>query len=94
MSLSKGEPVEGRARLPYIGRMAHERIVRDPAVMMGKPTVRGTRITVEQILRKLGAGVPVAEILAAHPRLTPADIQAAQAFAADFLADEEVLLDA
>ena len=74
--------------------MAHERIVRDPAVMMGKPTVRGTRITVEHILRKLGAGLPVAEILAAHPRLAPEDIQAAQAFAADFLADEVVLLDA
>jgi uncharacterized protein (DUF433 family) len=59
--------------------MAHERIVRDPEIMMGKPTIRGTRIAVELILRKLGAGVPIAEVLAAHPRLVREDILAAQA---------------
>ena len=71
--------------------MAHERIIRDPEIMMGKPTIRGTRITVELILRKLGEGVPVDEILEAHPRLTRDDILAAQAFAADYMADDEIL---
>lgn len=72
--------------------MKHERIVRDPEIMVGKPTIRGTRITVESILSKLGAGMPVDEILAAHPRLTHEDILAAQAFAADYLADDEILI--
>lgn len=71
--------------------MAHERIVRDPEIMMAKPTIRGTRITVELILRKLGAGIPVEEVLVAHPRLTHEDILAAQAFAADYMADDEIL---
>jgi len=43
------------------------------------------------VLRKLGAGVPVGEVLAEHPRLTLQDIQAAQTFAADYLADEELV---
>jgi uncharacterized protein (DUF433 family) len=55
----------------------HDRIALDPAVMLGKPVIRGTRITVVQILRELGAGMTVEEILAAHPRLTAEDIRAA-----------------
>jgi uncharacterized protein (DUF433 family) len=70
--------------------MAHERIEINPQIMGGKPVIRGTRVPVELVLRKLGAGMDVAAIIANHPRLTPADIQAAQAFAADYLADEEV----
>jgi uncharacterized protein (DUF433 family) len=70
----------------------HERIVMDPRVMAGKPTVKGTRITVEMILRKLGAGMTVEEILQDHPHLIRDDVQAAQAFAADYLADEAVVL--
>jgi uncharacterized protein (DUF433 family) len=50
--------------------------------MDGKPVVRGTRIPVELILRKLGAGILPEAILADHPRLTHEDINAAQAFAA------------
>jgi len=45
-------------------------IVSDPNVMMGKPVVRGTRITVESILEKLGAGETIEQLLEAHPRLT------------------------
>lgn len=71
--------------------MAHERIVIDPRIMGGKPVVRGTRVPVEIILRKLGAGISPETILSDHPRLTADDIKAAQAFAADYLADEEVL---
>jgi uncharacterized protein (DUF433 family) len=71
--------------------MTHDRIVMNPEVMGGKPTIRGTRIPVETILRKLGAGMAVDEILADHPRLTAEDIRAAQAFAADYIADEELV---
>ncbi len=51
-----------------------------PAVMMGKPVVRGTRITVEVILEKLAAGETIEQLLDAHPRLTREGIQAALAF--------------
>jgi uncharacterized protein (DUF433 family) len=71
--------------------MAHERIEINPDIMDGKPVVRGTRVPVELILRKLGAGLPPDAILADHPRLTRDDILAAQAFAADYLADEDVV---
>ncbi len=60
--------------------------------MLGKPVIRGTRVTVEQILREQGAGMAVEDTLAAHPRLTPDDIRAAQAFAAEWLAEETVAL--
>jgi len=60
-------------------------IVSDPDVMMGKPVVRGTRITVELILDKLAAGETVEQILQAHPRLTREGVQAALAYAADTL---------
>jgi uncharacterized protein (DUF433 family) len=52
-------------------------IVSDPAVMMGKPVVRGTRITVELILEKLAAGETIEQLLEAHPRLTREGIIAA-----------------
>jgi len=57
-------------------------IVTDPAVMMGKPVVAGTRITVELILEKLAAGESMEQLLEAHPRLTRPAILAALAFAA------------
>lgn len=71
--------------------MAHNRIEINPDIMGGKPVIRGTRVPVELILRKLGAGMALADILADHPRLTVDDIRAAQAFAADYLADEEIV---
>lgn len=57
----------------------------DPKIMMGKPTVAGTRITVESILEKLAAGESVEQIVSAHPRLTPEGVRAAIAFAAEVL---------
>lgn len=62
--------------------MNEARVVSDPRVMMGKPVIAGTRITVESILERLGAGEPVDALLAAHPRLTGDAIRAALAFAA------------
>lgn len=70
--------------------MPEPRIKRDPKVMMGKPVVAGTRITVEHILRLLGAGDSVVDVLRNHPQLTEADIRAAQAYAADYLAHESI----
>jgi uncharacterized protein (DUF433 family) len=72
-------------------RTPNARITADPAIMMGKPCVKGTRITVELILRKLGAGRSFAEILEAYPQLTESDIRAVLAFAADYLQHETVL---
>ena len=62
--------------------MEHNLIQSDPAVMMGKPVVAGTRITVELILEKLAAGETVEQILEAHPHLTIEGVRAALAFAA------------
>jgi len=59
----------------------------DPAVMMGKPVVAGTRITVELILEKLAAGETVEQILESHPRLTKESISAALAYAAQAVRD-------
>lgn len=68
------------------------RIKVNPRVMLGKPVVRGTRITVELILRKLSEGATEAELLDAYPRLTREDIRAAIAYAADTVAHEETVL--
>jgi uncharacterized protein (DUF433 family) len=57
----------------------------DPKIMMGKPNVAGTRITVESILEKLAAGETVEQIVSKHPRLTPEGVRAAIAFAAEAL---------
>ena len=59
--------------------MQHERVELNPDIMYGKPVIRGTRVPVELILRKLGAGIPAEAILADHPRLTLDDVDAAQA---------------
>ena len=70
--------------------MTHPLIAVNPNVMMGKPTVAGTRITVELILEKLAAGETVDQILAAHPHLTEKGVRAAIAFAAEVLGSEVV----
>lgn len=57
----------------------------DPDVMMGKPVIAGTRITVELILEKLAAGETIDQILAAHPRLTREAVSAALSYAAQAL---------
>jgi uncharacterized protein (DUF433 family) len=69
-----------------------DRIEVNAQVMMGKPVIRGTRITVELILRKLGEGATESELLDAYPQLKKQDIQAAMAYAADTLAHEETVL--
>lgn len=58
--------------------MTHQRIETNPEIMGGKPVIRGTRVPVETILRKLGAGMTLEAILADHPRLANEDVLAAQ----------------
>ncbi|HEX4953913.1 MAG TPA: DUF433 domain-containing protein [Thermoanaerobaculia bacterium] len=68
-----------------------DRIEARPDVMLGKPVIAGTRITVELLLRRISEGASEAELLASYPHLTREDIRAAVAFAADTIANEEVL---
>jgi len=72
--------------------MPNPRIEINPNVMLGKPIIRGTRIPVELVVRKLSEGATEADILDAYPRLTLPDIRAALLFAADSLAHENVIL--
>ena len=72
--------------------MTTDRIEINPEVLLGKPVIRGTRLPVELIIRKLSEGATEADLLDAYPRLTRADIQAALAYAADTLAHETILL--
>ena len=65
--------------------MATQRIASDPEVMMGKPVVEGTRITVESILEEIGAGQTIEQLLEAHPRLTREGVLAAVRFGAEAL---------
>ncbi|MCP4424625.1 MAG: DUF433 domain-containing protein [Chloroflexi bacterium] len=69
---------------------ALDRITVNPQVMVGKPTIRGLRITVEQILRALAAGVVPEELLDDYPELEPEDIQAALLYVADIVSEEQV----
>ncbi len=61
--------------------MQEQLIVSNPKVMMGKPVIAGTRITVELILEKIAAGETIEQILDAHPQLTREAIQAALPYA-------------
>ena len=65
--------------------MKRQRITCDPEIMMGKPTIRGTRITVEYVLRMAAAGHSRQDIIDEHPHMTRDDISAAFEFAADHL---------
>jgi uncharacterized protein (DUF433 family) len=62
--------------------MASQLIQSDPSIMMGKPVIAGTRITVELILEKLAAGEAIEQVMEAHPRLTKDAIRAALDYAA------------
>jgi len=68
------------------------RVTVDPAVLAGKPIIRGMRISVEQIVTAVAAGVPQEELLVEYPGLEPEDVQAALQYAADLVATERVYL--
>lgn len=67
-----------------------ERIIVDPEILVGKPVVKGTRISVALVLRLLALGMEQAEILAEYPRLSPEDIRACLAYAEALVAGEEI----
>ncbi len=67
------------------------RIVADPEILVGKPTIKGTRISVELILERLAHGWSVETIIEAYPRVTREDVQAALLFAAEFLGEERYI---
>ena len=70
----------------------HDRIEINPKIMVGKPVIRGTRIPVELIVRKMAEGADEKAVLQAYPTLTSKDVYAALRYAADALAHEEVVL--
>jgi len=59
--------------------------------MLGKPVIAGTRLTVEHVLRRLAAGESIADVVASHPHLTEQAVRAALAYAADAVAQEQVV---
>lgn len=68
-----------------------ERIEIDPEVMLGKPVIRGTRITVEIILEKIAAGCSIEEIVSEYPRLIRDDVLAAVAYARQAIGTDEFI---
>ena len=71
--------------------MATDRIEINPKVILGKPDMRGTHITVELLLGRLSEGATEGELLQDYPHLTAEDIRAAIKYAADAVAHEEVI---
>jgi len=67
-----------------------KRITVNPKVMVGKPTIRGVRITVEQILKALAGGVTAEELLKEYPELEREDIHAVLLYAAELANEERV----
>jgi uncharacterized protein (DUF433 family) len=67
-----------------------DRITLNPDILMGKPTIRGLRITVEQILRALAAGVPAEDLLEDYPELELDDLLAVFAFAGDLVSETRI----
>jgi len=67
-----------------------DRITINPDVMVGKPTIRGLRITVEQVLKALAGGITTQDLLEDYPELKPEDIQAVLLYAAELVSEEQV----
>ncbi len=70
--------------------MTHLLIERNPEIMLGKPVIKGTRISVELLMRKMSDGFSVEDILEMYPQLNLLQVQAAFAFAADKIANEVI----
>ena len=68
-----------------------DRIIADPDILAGKPTIRGTRISVELILNHMAEGWSTDAVIEAYPHLAHKDVQAALAFAADLLGEERYI---
>ena len=68
-----------------------ERIISDPKIMLGKPVMKGTRMTVELVLKKLSEGMSVDELIQAYPHLTREDILAVLSYSAHVISREEII---
>ncbi|MFT7036093.1 MAG: hypothetical protein ACJA2S_004621 [Cyclobacteriaceae bacterium] len=68
------------------------RVSIDPDIMLGKPVIKGARITVELILRKLSNGLTIDQILIAYQHLSKEDVYAALTYASDLIANEEIII--
>lgn len=68
------------------------RINANPGVMLGKPVIKGTRLTVALLLRKLSEGASLEALLQMYPQLTKEDVYAALQYASDVIANEEMLI--
>jgi uncharacterized protein (DUF433 family) len=66
-------------------------IISDHRIMLGKPVIKGTRLTIELILRKLGEGATVSQLIQMYPGLSQESVQAALQYAAELVANEESL---
>ena len=71
--------------------MEHPLIQRNPAIMLGKPVIKGNRITVELLVRKLADGFTIEDVLTMYPHLTRAQVLASLAYAADKIANEIII---
>lgn len=69
----------------------NKHIVRNPDIMLGKPTIKGTRITVELIMRKLAGGYTIEELMSSYPHISADQIHSVFEYAADVIANEEVV---
>ena len=70
----------------------HDRIEINPKVMLGKPVIKGTRVPIELLLRKMGEGATEEDLLDGYPHLTVENLRAAVAYAADVVAHEAFLV--
>jgi uncharacterized protein (DUF433 family) len=68
-----------------------DRIISDQKIMLGKPVIKGTRVTVELILKKLSEGMSFEELMQAYPQLTKEDILATLSYSADVISREEII---
>ncbi len=73
------------------GKRLEKRIIVDERVMIGKPIIKGTRVTVEAVIRRLAEGYTTKKLLAEYPNLKKEDIMAAMAYAARLVEDEEII---
>lgn len=68
------------------------RIETNPSIMLGKPLIKGTRVTVELVLRRLSEGLSVEALIEAYPQLSKDDVYAALIYASNHIANEEIII--
>ncbi len=72
-------------------RAGAKRVVIDERIMLGKPIIKGTRVTVEAIIRRLAEGFTLKEVVEEYPKLNEEDVKAALNYAAKLISNEEII---